>query len=140
MRESKLTLVGFIAGVLVTFSIGAVSWTASTGSHSTVGGVVNQVSEPVIISTTTNAVVFDATVSTGPENTRTRTVQNVGTVPVLYRLGGTASDTEYHGVLAPGSAARDGLGSVLDVSTWRGSVSIAVESGTGVVVATEVIK
>ena len=140
MRESKVALLAFTVGALVTLSIAAVSWTASTGSHSYVGGTQNMVTEPVIISTTTNAVVFDATVSTGPERIRQRTIQNVGTVAVLYRLGGTASDTEYHGVLAPGSAARDGLGSVLDVSNWRGTVSIAVESGTGVVVATEVIK
>lgn len=133
-------MMAFLAGVAVALSVAAVTWTPSTGTGSVVGGTTNLVSEPTLISTTSNAVAFTATESSGGiENKRIRVLQNVGTVPVLYRLGGTAAADNYHGVLAPCTAARDGLGSVVDLSAWRGSVSIAVESGTGEVAAIEIV-
>ncbi len=76
----------------------------------------------------------------GNENYHLRLIQNVGTVPVLYSLGSTASSTNYHGVLAAGLNARDGLGSIVDLSNWKGSVSIAVESGTGSVATLDLIR
>ena len=69
-----------------------------------------------------------------------RVMQNVGTVPVLYALGSTVAVTNYHGVLAPCSAARDGLGSLVDLSYWRGTVSVMCESGSGTVSAVEILK
>lgn len=142
MRTSKAILVGLTAGLLVNVIALTLAWTPSTGVFSVSGGVTNQVSAATnIISTTSNAVAMPACASTGgPESVRLRLLQNVGLVPVLYCLGGTASAANYHGVLAPGLAVRDGLGSVVNLTAWRGSVSIAVESGTGTVVAVEVVK
>lgn len=69
-----------------------------------------------------------------------RTLQNVGTTPVLYALGSTVATTNYHGVLAAGTDARDGLGSLVDLSNWRGSVSVMCESGSGTVVTIEITR
>jgi hypothetical protein len=137
MNKLLYGAIGFVIGITLLISRG----TTYTGSGWSSGGATNIVSDPSIISTTSNALALVTITNTwGNENIHKRTIQNVGTVPVLYCLGTTASATNYHGVLAPGSVARDGLGSVLDVSTWRGSVSVAVESGTGVVAAFELIK
>lgn len=139
--NNRKTLLSFVIGVITAFSVAAVTWTPGTGNFSVRTGATNSVTEPALISTTSNTVAFEATVSSGgPENVRLRLLQNVGTVPVLYRLGGTASASAYHGVLAPCSTARDGLGSVVNLTAWRGSVSIAVESGTGVVSTVEIVQ
>ena len=43
-------------------------------------------------------------------------IQNVGTFPIFYALNTIAGPNEYHGILAAGNAAQDGLGSVVDLS------------------------
>jgi hypothetical protein len=137
---NQSTVLGFTLGILLLVSLGAVTWTPSGGNYGVVGGVTNAAAMSPVITTTSNTVALAATASTGgPERLRVRTLQNIGTVPVMYAYGSTASTTNLNGVLAPGSAARDGYGSMLYLDTWRGSVSIAVESGTGVVATGEVI-
>jgi len=124
----------FLAGQ----SVQATTW-VTAGTNLT----ANVVSAASLGSTTTNAVALpyaDTTGLTAAENLRVRFIQNVGTVPLLYCLGGTASVTNYHGIIAAGTVARDGLGSVAHLENWRGSVSVAVESGTGAWVAVEVVK
>lgn len=139
--DHKRTVLAFFLGICVVLSLGAVTWVPGGGNYGTQNGATNSVSSPTIVSTTSNTVALAANVTAGGyENVRLRLIQNIGTVPVLYCLGGTASASNYHGVLAPGIAARDGLGSVLDLTSWKGSVSVAVESGTGSVSTVEVIR
>lgn len=69
-----------------------------------------------------------------------RVMQNTGTQPVLYALGSTCATTNYHGVLAAGNATRDGLGSIVNLSSWKGSVSVMCETSSGTVVTMEILK
>jgi len=66
-----------------------------------------------------------------------RTIQNTGTSPVLYAIGSVASASSYHGVIAAGSTARDGLGSVVDLSRFPGRVPVVTESGTSTICLVE---
>ena len=92
------------------------------------------VTAPQLTTVTTNAQTL-FTERESPQNGRVliRTLQNTGTTPVLYALNSTASATNYHGILAAGLVVRDGLGSVVDLSNWRGTVSVVTETGTSVV-------
>lgn len=53
-----------------------------------------------------------------------RFLQNCGTNAIYVAIGSAASSTNFHFILAGGSAADDGLGSIVDVSKYKGSVSI----------------
>ena len=67
-------------------------------------------------------------------------LQNVGTVPVYFRLSAnaassgdfcTTADTKYSGILAAGSADYDGTGGVMTFSGYTGGLAFTVASGTG---------
>jgi hypothetical protein len=67
-------------------------------------------------------------------------VQNVGTVPVFYRLtvdAGiaankcTTASTKYTGILAAGDADEDGTGGVESFAGYTGGLSFCTASGTG---------
>jgi len=67
-------------------------------------------------------------------------LQNVGTVPVYFRLTENASsssgycttaDQKYSGILAAGSADYDGTGGVMTFSGYTGGIAFTVASGTG---------
>ena len=59
-----------------------------------------------------------------------RTLTNIGTVAVLWRIGGTPSIDSYHGVLKACSAVNDGTGGSVDLSRFFGDVYIAPITGT----------
>ncbi len=67
-------------------------------------------------------------------------LQNVGTVPVFYRLSikGDSSDGycttasgEYTGILAAGVADEDGTGGVISFAGYTGGLAFCTASGTG---------
>ena len=67
-------------------------------------------------------------------------LQNVGTVPVFYRLTlNAASSSErceitsgkYTGILAAGDADEDGTGGVMTFSGYTGGLAFTVASGSG---------
>ena len=67
-------------------------------------------------------------------------LQNVGTVPVFYRLTlNAATSTEkcettsgkYTGILAAGDADEDGTGGVMTFAGYTGGLAFTVASGTG---------
>lgn len=102
--------------------------------------LANAVSSPLLVTATATNVVtlFSTNASRTAGRVLLRTVQNVGTVPVLYLIGSTnVSATNYHGVLAGGAAARDGLGSLLDLSRAPWPVSFQCESNSTVLCGVE---
>tara|TARA_R110001583_G_scaffold573_2_gene5177 strand:+ start:628 stop:990 length:363 start_codon:yes stop_codon:yes gene_type:complete len=67
-------------------------------------------------------------------------LQNVGTVPVFYRLSAnaassdyfcTTADTKYSGILAAGDADKDGTGGVMTFAGYTGGLAFTVASGSG---------
>tara|TARA_R110002012_G_scaffold129890_1_gene282387 strand:+ start:1246 stop:1608 length:363 start_codon:yes stop_codon:yes gene_type:complete len=67
-------------------------------------------------------------------------LQNVGTVPVFYRLSAnaassgdycTTADQKYSGILAAGSADYDGTGGVMTLAGYTGGLAFTVASGSG---------
>jgi hypothetical protein len=67
-------------------------------------------------------------------------LQNVGTVPVFYRLSAnaassdyfcTTADQKYSGILAAGSADYDGTGGVMTFAGYTGGLAFTVASGSG---------
>ena len=67
-------------------------------------------------------------------------LQNVGTVPVFYRLssnasisseGCTTASGKYTGILAAGDADEDGTGGVMTFAGYTGGLAFTVASGTG---------
>ena len=69
-------------------------------------------------------------------------LQNVGTVPVFYRLttnGGTSGEDcattsgKYTGILAAGDADEDGTGGVMTFAGYTGGLAFTTASGTGTV-------
>lgn len=96
------------------------------------------VSSPNVVTvTTTPQTVFTQNLALTDGRVLVRTLQNTGTTPVLYAIGATVTGTAYHGILAGGSVAKDGLGTVLDLSRVRGTVSLMTESGTSTVAVVE---
>lgn len=59
-----------------------------------------------------------------------RTLANVGTVAVMWRIGGTPTTDSFHGVLGAGNTANDGFGGTVDLSRFRGNVYIAPITGS----------
>lgn len=53
-----------------------------------------------------------------------RSLHNVGTLPVVWAVGNVPTAGNYHGVLAPGLASDDGLGSYKDFSNFKGAVFV----------------
>jgi len=94
---------------------------------------------PSIVTVTTDAqYVFTAnTTYLNFGRVLKRAIQNTGTNAVLYAIGSVASTSNYHGILAGGTAVRDGLGSVVDLSSYPGQVSIVTESGSSTVALVE---
>jgi len=95
----------------------------------------------------TNEELSVTTSSTAPANTDLREecapafalIQNVGTVPVFYRLslqhdgpnGCSTVSGKYSGILAAGDADKDGTGGVMTFSGYTGGLAFTVASGTG---------
>jgi hypothetical protein len=98
------------------------------------------VSAPVVTNITTTVVtLFSTNKAQLDGKVLNRFVQNHGTVPVLYAINFTnVSATAYHGVIAPGVALRDGLGSVVDFSAIRFPVSFRTESGSAEITIVEI--
>lgn len=64
-----------------------------------------------------------------------RTIQNVGTDPILVRVGSPVSGdvltaANFQFILAGGNADNDGLGSQVDLSNVNGVVSLLTQTGT----------
>ena len=90
----------------------------------------------VSVSTSNNYLTATATESTPAF----LMLQNVGTVPVFYRLSAnaassdyycTTADTKYSGILAAGSADYDGTGGVMTFAGYTGGLAFTVASGSG---------
>lgn len=64
------------------------------------------------------------TIFPSESNTALRFLQNCGTNVVYVAIGSVASTTNFHFIVAGGSAADDGLGSLIDVSKYKGAVSV----------------
>jgi len=67
-------------------------------------------------------------------------LQNVGTVPVFYRLTTngsisgqecTTASTRYTGILAAGDADEDGTGGVMTLAGYTGGLAFTATGGTG---------
>lgn len=96
------------------------------------------VAPPQILTvTTTPQTVFVSNPSRTDGRVLMRTIQNVGTIAVLYAINATAATTNYHGIIAGGVNQRDGLGSVVDLGRVRGSISVVTEAGTSTICLTE---
>lgn len=134
-----------LIGILATFSLTALSVIAADATYYFSGTKnISQVATvtakaPQLLTITAVATSVPAMTNSLFGATVTRTIQNCGTVPIYYCLGGTASSTNYHGILAGGVAEKDGLGSVVNISAWPGAVSLKTEAGTATVVITELI-
>ena len=103
---------------------------------------VQQLSTAIIppsIITVSNGAQYVFTASTVRADGRVlfRSMQNTGTNAVIYAIGSVASTSSYHGVIAGGSAVRDGLGSVVDLSRYPGQISVITESGTSTIAIVE---
>jgi hypothetical protein len=59
-----------------------------------------------------------------------RTLENVGTVSVFWRIGGAPSAGSFHGVLKGCTVANDGTGGFVDLSRFVGDVYIAPTTGS----------
>ena len=98
---------------------------------------------------TTNEELTVTATSTQPVNTDLRSecspafllLQNVGTVPIFYRLtigplndapsSCADEDGKYTGILAAGSSSRDGTGGVITFAGYTGGLTFCTASGTG---------
>lgn len=125
-----LTAFAFIAVLgLVAATVGP-PYDAGGGGYVRVNHLAVNINTPAPITVGTEPVtIMTERISGAQGRVLVRTVQNTGTVPVLFAIGSTVSATTYHGVLAGGAVAKDGLGSILDLSNWRGTVSFMTESG-----------
>ena len=95
---------------------------------------------------TTNEELSVSTSNTVPSNTALKTeaspafllLQNVGTVPIFYRLTKDAdTDTcttaggNYTGILAACTSDEDGSGTAISFSGYTGGLAFCTKSGTG---------
>jgi len=95
---------------------------------------------------TTNEELSVSTSSTAPSNTALKTesspafllLQNVGTVPVFYRLTSdadsatcTTASGNYTGILAASTSDEDGTGTTATFSGYTGGLAFCTKSGTG---------
>jgi len=91
--------------------------------------------------TVTNALittVFTANQSVTRGRVLYRSIQNTGTNAFLYLIGSTnVSSTNFTGVVAGGSAVRDGRGSIVELSRVPWPVSLTTESGATTVSVVE---
>ena len=91
--------------------------------------------------TVTNALittVFTANQSVTRGRVLYRSIQNTGTNAFLYLINSTnVSSTNFTGVVAGGSAVRDGRGSIVDLSRVPWPVSLTTESGATTVSVVE---
>ena len=53
-------------------------------------------------------------------------IQNCGTTAIKYMINAVCSAAEFHGVLAAGTGADDGLGGILNLSLNRGIKTISL--------------
>ena len=90
-----------------------------------------RVQGPRIISA--NGIAFDKT-----KRSAFRVLQNVGVTAVKYLVddNGLASELNFHGILAAGSAEDDGLGSVVNFSVASHRVSVFGVGGGAIKLAT----
>lgn len=58
-----------------------------------------------------------------------RAMQNCCAFPVKYAINQTVTANSFHGILAACSATDDGLGSYVDLSKFRGYVSVLATGG-----------
>ena len=95
---------------------------------------------------TTNEELAVTTSSTAPSNTSLKTMsspaflllQNVGTVPIFYRLTTdadsatcTTASGNYTGILAACTSDEDGSGTAISFSGYTGGLAFCTMSGTG---------
>jgi Zn-dependent alcohol dehydrogenase len=87
---------------------------AQNGAIVRVNHLAEEVSAPRVLTVSNGVVnVFSNNASRTDGRTIVRTIQNTGTNALFYCIGNTnVTATNYHGILAAGSAMRDGLGSI----------------------------
>lgn len=78
----------------------------------------------VTVASTANTPILEA-----KNGVAKRSLHNVGTTVVVWKVGGVPTVDDYHGVLAAGSAANDGLGSLQDLSDFKGDIYIISLTG-----------
>lgn len=130
---------GALAFALLTSHL-ALSALAADGPLVRVNHLGDTVAAPYVTNVSTTVItLFSTNKSELNGRVLVRTVQNNGTTPVLYAINFTnVSATAYHGIIAPGVASRDGLGSVLDLSAIRYPVSFRTESGSSEISIVEI--
>jgi len=74
------------------------------------------------------------------ENRRTVILQNCGIVPVFVKLGSGCTTSDFSFILAAGTAANDGLGSMFgeDVLSYQGIITATTASSTANVAVTSI--
>lgn len=141
MKTNQAGWLGRMRWSLAALLAGMVEAAGQAGALVRVNQLGTGVSAPLLVTVTNNAVVtvLSTNESTTAGRVVLRTIQNVGTNPVLYCIASTnVSPTNFHGVLAGGSGMRDGLGSLLDVSRVPWPISLKCETGFTVIAVTEV--
>lgn len=85
----------------------------------------------VMVTNTVPTTVFTNIASRTEGRVLVRRLQNEGTGVVYYLLGSTnVSATNYHGILAAGTALANGTGGTVELNQWGGIVSALSASGT----------
>lgn len=89
--------------------------------------------------TTSVLTLFSTNASRSADRVLFRQVQNMGTVPVMYAINSTNVLTNsLHGVIAAGTAIRDGLGGRVDLSAFPYPISFRTASGNADIAVIEV--
>jgi hypothetical protein len=109
-------------------------------SYVKVDHLAKAVKAPQVLTIGTSVtLVFTNNESTTEGRIIVRTLQNTGTVPLLYAINQSDVTTaSYHGVIAPGSVARDGLGSIVDFSHIPYRVAVKTESSSTTVALVDI--
>lgn len=77
-----------------------------------------------------STLIFEA-----KDNIAIRYMQNCGNMPVKYAINTEVAAESFHGILAGGTVADDGLASVIDLSRFKGSI-YAMSTGGDLRIAT----
>jgi hypothetical protein len=137
--KTKFPILGLLLGCCLFLCLGSQKACAQS-TLVKIQGKAEGFSLPLVltISSTNITTLFSTNQATSLGRILLRTVQNTGTNACLYTIGVTnVSGTNYHGVLAGGSALRDGLGSILNLQHVPWPVSFTTESGTTTIAAIE---
>lgn len=128
-KRASLLLCGLLLGCVAVFCMADGYFKQDKLAATVAAPNLVAVSNAPVTIFSTNASVTDGRILS-------RTIQNVGTNPVLWLINSTnVSNTNYDGVIAAGTTNRDGKGGTLDVSSIPYPISLITESTAGTTVS-----